>query len=50
MPSTPGRRSVTDGTLVKIDDLSVTFGTGDRAVEAVRHVSFDMGRAADGHP
>ena len=43
MPSTPGRRSVTDGTLVKIDDLSVTFGTGERAVEAVRHVSFDIG-------
>ncbi len=43
MPSTPGRRSVIDGKLVKIDDLSVTFGTGERAVEAVRHVSFDIG-------
>ncbi len=43
MPSTPGRHSVTDGTLVKIDDLSVTFGTGERAVEAVRHVTFDIG-------
>ena len=32
-----------DSTLVKIDDLSVTFGTGERAVEAVRHVSFDIG-------
>ena len=43
MPSIPGRRSVTDATLVKIDDLSVTFGAGERAVEAVRHVSFDIG-------
>ena len=32
-----------DSTLVKIDDLSVTFGTGERAVKAVRHVSFDIG-------
>ncbi len=29
--------------LVKVDDLSVTFGAGERAVEAVRRVSFDIG-------
>ncbi len=43
MPSIPGKRSVTDAKLVQIDDLSVTFGSGERAVEAVRHVSFDIG-------
>ena len=41
MPSTPGRRSVpeamTDGALVRIDDLSVTFGTGARAVDMESH-------------
>ena len=42
MRSIPGRRSVTDA-LVKVDDLSVTFGSGERAVEAVRHVSFEIG-------
>jgi microcin C transport system ATP-binding protein len=30
-------------TLVRVDDLSVTFGAGERAVEAVRHVSFEIG-------
>ncbi len=42
MRSIRGRRSVTDA-LVKVDDLSVTFGSGERAVEAVRHVSFEIG-------
>jgi len=28
--------------LLRIDDLSVSFKTGDREVEAVRHISFDL--------
>jgi len=35
--------AVTDAMLVRVADLSVTFGAGERAVEAVRHVSFDIG-------
>ena len=34
---------MTEARLLRIEDLSVTFGTGDRAVEAVRHISFDIG-------
>ena len=30
--------------LLEVRDLSVTFGTGTNAVEAVKHVSFDIGR------
>jgi microcin C transport system ATP-binding protein len=30
--------------LVKISDLSVSFGQGERETRAVRHVSFDIGR------
>jgi microcin C transport system ATP-binding protein len=30
--------------LLQVRDLSVTFGTGTNAVEAVKHVSFDIGR------
>jgi microcin C transport system ATP-binding protein len=29
-------------TLLKVEDLSVTFKSGDREVEAVKHVSFDL--------
>jgi oligopeptide/dipeptide ABC transporter ATP-binding protein len=32
------------GPLLEVRDLSVTFGTGDKAVRAVRNISFDVGR------
>ena len=30
--------------LLEVRDLSVTFGSGDNAVRAVKRVSFDIGR------
>ena len=35
---------MTDRLLVEVDDLSVSFGHGDREVRAVQHVSFGIGK------
>lgn len=49
MRSIRERRSVTDAPaqdpLLRIDDLSVWFGTGALEVRAVRNVSFEIGRS-----
>ena len=31
--------------LIKVEDLSVDFSSGDRVTHAVKHVSFDIGDA-----
>jgi ABC-type glutathione transport system ATPase component len=35
--------AMSNGTLLNIDNLSVSFGEGEREVRAVRNISFEIG-------
>ena len=36
---------MTDTPLIRVENLSVSFGAGAREVKAVRNISFDIGKA-----